>query len=219
MTLNGIRINNSTVIKTGILYDISEANRGETYTDLADALGTDGSNVPESIRNGGMSVCYIQTADNKYVQWRYTLNSINNINFCDVGNWVGVDEEPVNGSKNLVESGGVSEILNTKVDCNFDDSLADLNIGDEEGEVIAQFKDGHIKTKNFDSRETGNVSSVYDNSSADFNIGDEDGNVVAQFKEGHIKTLNFDSRDINTINFDDSTADLNIGDETGEVIA
>lgn len=32
-----------------------------------------------------------------------------------------------------------------------DNSQANLNIGDENGNVLAEFKDGHIKTKNFDS--------------------------------------------------------------------
>ena len=33
-----------------------------------------------------------------------------------------------------------------------DDSSADLNIGDNSGNVLVQFKDGHFKTKNFDSK-------------------------------------------------------------------
>lgn len=37
--------------------------------------------------------------------------------------------------------------------CNIrnDTSSADLSLGDEDGNAIVQFKDGHIKTKNFDS--------------------------------------------------------------------
>lgn len=34
-----------------------------------------------------------------------------------------------------------------------DDSMSNLNIGDENGNIICQFKEGHIITKNFDSRE------------------------------------------------------------------
>ena len=42
-----------------------------------------------------------------------------------------------------------------------DDSQANLNIGDQQGNVIAQFKDGHIKTKNFDSsQQNGGNSSI-----------------------------------------------------------
>lgn len=39
-----------------------------------------------------------------------------------------------------------------------DSSQANLNIGDENGNVLAEFKDGHIKTKNFDSRTGGTVT-------------------------------------------------------------
>ena len=35
-----------------------------------------------------------------------------------------------------------------------DDSDSILNIGDENGNVLVEFKDGHIKTENFDSRTT-----------------------------------------------------------------
>lgn len=36
-----------------------------------------------------------------------------------------------------------------------DNSMSNLNIGDENGNIIAEFKEGHIKTKNFDSRTGG----------------------------------------------------------------
>lgn len=39
------------------------------YADLAAALGTNGVNVPEDIRKGGMSVKFIQSTDNNYVQY------------------------------------------------------------------------------------------------------------------------------------------------------
>lgn len=36
-------------------------------------------------------------------------------------------------------------------------SEANLSISDEQGNILAEFKDGHIKTKNFDSRDDGDV--------------------------------------------------------------
>lgn len=54
-----------------------------------------------------------------------------------------LDQIVVNGTEYDVGGGG-SSVMD-------DDSSADLNIGDEAGNVLAQFKDGHIKTKNFDS--------------------------------------------------------------------
>ena len=77
MVLNKIKINDTTTVNTGIVYDISKAHNGTTYTDLTDALGTNGG-VPDEFREGGMSVKFIQTSDNKYVQYMLTLNSWNN---------------------------------------------------------------------------------------------------------------------------------------------
>ena len=68
MSLNNIKINNTTNVNTGVVYDISKAT-GQTYDTLADALGTDGSNVPSEVREGGMSVRFVHMGDNKYVQY------------------------------------------------------------------------------------------------------------------------------------------------------
>ena len=57
MSLNKISINDTTTVNTGIVYDISKAHNGLTYTDLADALS--GNNVPLEIREGGMSIRYV----------------------------------------------------------------------------------------------------------------------------------------------------------------
>ena len=58
MSLNRIKINESTVVNTGIVYDISKAT-GQSYETLADALGTGGNNVPLEVREGGMSVRFV----------------------------------------------------------------------------------------------------------------------------------------------------------------
>ena len=68
MGLNKIKINDLTTINTGVVYDISKAT-GQSYETLADALGTDGSNVPSEVREGGMSVRFVHTSDNKYRQF------------------------------------------------------------------------------------------------------------------------------------------------------
>ena len=57
MSLNKISINDTTTVNTGIVYDISKAHDGATYTDLTDALN--GNNVPLEIREGGMSVRFV----------------------------------------------------------------------------------------------------------------------------------------------------------------
>ena len=69
MSLNRIKINESTVVNTGVVYDISKAT-GQSYETLFDALGTDGNNVPPEVREGGMSVRFVHKSDNNYVQYR-----------------------------------------------------------------------------------------------------------------------------------------------------
>ena len=94
-----------------------------------------------------------------------------------------------------------------------DDSQASLNIGDEQGNVIVEFKDGHLKTKKFNSRTVKNPPSVTDDDSqASLNIGDNNGNVLVEFKDGHLKTKKFNSKTILNSKDDDSQANLNIGD-------
>ena len=107
MSLNKISINDTTTVNTGIVYDISKVHNGATYTDLADALGTDGENVPLEVREGGMSVRFIRTSVNKYVQYRLMATSFS----TSESDWQGVDDEPTAGSDNLVKSGGVKEEL------------------------------------------------------------------------------------------------------------
>ena len=104
MILNKIKINDTATVTPGVVYDISKTT-GQTYETLSDALS--GNNVPSEVREGGMSVRFVHTGDNKYVQYRYMSSSTAKADFINVANWQGVDSEPVAGSKNLVESRGV----------------------------------------------------------------------------------------------------------------
>ena len=58
MALNKIKVNNTTTVNTGVVYDITKAT-GQSYTDLKAALGMDGNNVPLEIREGGMTVRFV----------------------------------------------------------------------------------------------------------------------------------------------------------------
>ena len=205
-----------------IVYDISAAHpdgqgKPTPYADLTAALGTGGANIPESLRKGGMSVKFIQgsaqSSDNKYVQFFCTADEFT----TNVDYWQGVDDEPTAGSNNLVNSDGV---YTTTPSIKESSSEASLNISDEEGYVIAKFKNGNFQTREFNSKKTPALSD--DNSSADLNICDEEGNVLVQCKDGHVKTKNFDSSNIIKdveVKSDTSSANLNIGDENGNVIA
>ena len=101
-----------------------------------------------------------------------------------------------------------------------DDESADLSFADEQGNAIAKLKDGHIKTKNFDSRDISNLVPINDDSKADLDIRDENGNVIAKFEEGHFKTKFFNSKDISNlvpIN-DNKRTDLDFRDENGNIL-
>ena len=53
--------------------------------------------------------------------------------------------------------------LNIQVNQEFkteNDLNADFEIGDEQGNVLIQAKDGHIKTKNFDSQNSGSSGTI-----------------------------------------------------------
>ena len=65
----------STKTQIGEVFDISayHATGGTlaTYADLSSALDSNnGGGVPQSLQKGGMSVKYVQSSDNKYVQYR-----------------------------------------------------------------------------------------------------------------------------------------------------
>lgn len=72
-----------------------------------------------------------------------------------------------------------------------DDVQYDYSVQDENGNAIVGFSGGHVKTKEFDSRNL--KTFVRDAESTDLDITDENGNVIARFSGGHIKTKNFDS--------------------------
>ena len=90
----------------GEVFDISVYNNNAKYADLAAALNG-GANIPQSLQKGGMSVKFVQSSDNKYVQARCMAQDFT----TDVTQWQGVDDEPTFNSKNLIESNSVAQGL------------------------------------------------------------------------------------------------------------
>ena len=95
----------------GSVYDVSAHNSGTTFASLSALLSDENLNslIPTSVRKGGMSIKFVQSSDNKYVQYRYMGTSTTNADFVKTEDWQGVDEVPTAGSSNLVKSGGVYE--------------------------------------------------------------------------------------------------------------
>lgn len=70
------------------VYDISAHHSNNTYVDLAAALDG-GNNIPQELRRGGMSVKFVQSSDNKYVQCRFMLSTFTTAQFANPTNWQG----------------------------------------------------------------------------------------------------------------------------------
>ena len=96
----------NSIIKDGSAFDLSAYNNGTTYSSLFDALIALNA-LPDVYKQGGMSIKYVQSSDNKYVQYRLMSDTFN----TTPANWQGVDDEPTAGSNNLVKSGGVWDEL------------------------------------------------------------------------------------------------------------
>lgn len=99
------------------VYDISARHSGTKYADLASALGENGANVPVGVRKGGMSVKFVQSSDNKYVQYRYMGTVVTGTPnpFLDTANWQGVVEDATDGSDNIVSAKGILQSVSDAV--------------------------------------------------------------------------------------------------------
>lgn len=97
----------------GAVYDVSAnnptagSNNDGKWESISALLSDANLNtlIPISVRKGGMSVKFVLSSDNKYVQYRLMSDSFN----TTVSNWQGVDDVPTAGSDNLVKSGGVAD--------------------------------------------------------------------------------------------------------------
>jgi hypothetical protein len=167
-----------------VMFDISEYNAidgvAKTYASLPDAL----VDVPAIAKHGGMSIKYVQSSDDEYVQYRLMSDTFN----TTPANWQGVDDEPVAGSENLVKSGGVYNAIESLERLQEQDKFS---ISDEQGYNIVDFENEHIKTKGFNSEEAA-VSKLAVKS---FSISDEQGYNIVDFENGHIKTKGFNSEE------------------------
>ena len=75
----------------------------------------------------------------------------------------------------------------------------DFDVSDPSGNVLVRFKDGHIQTKNFDSKNIGNdMIRESETTDPDFDISDVYGNVVGRFVDGGIVVKQFDGRKYTT---------------------
>ena len=59
------------------IYDVTSNNNGATFESLQSLLSSDNLStlIPIAVRCGGMTIRFIQSSDNKYVQYRLTSSS------------------------------------------------------------------------------------------------------------------------------------------------
>ena len=91
-----------------LIFDVSEANGGEPFDTLSDALTYANNVLLDNQKKGGMTIKYVQSSDNNYVHYRLMSDTFNTTS----ANWQGVDDEPTAGSDNLVKSWGVKDAVN-----------------------------------------------------------------------------------------------------------
>lgn len=83
----------------GEVFDISEYHGGQTYLNLEAALDSNnGGGVPQPLQKGGMSVKFVRSSDNKYVQYFLTKDEWS----ASVDDWekMNLEEEYANVKKN-----------------------------------------------------------------------------------------------------------------------
>ena len=78
MNVNKININQSpqTYYIASDIYDVSYHNSGTTFVSLSELLSSENLStlIPSAIRCGGMTIRFVQSSDNKCVQYRLTAD-------------------------------------------------------------------------------------------------------------------------------------------------
>lgn len=95
------------------IYDVSEDNLDNnnqptkySLSEAIDDIVAKGVGVP------GMTIKYIDSNTNRYVQYRYLLSSTTNADFTNTDNWQGVDDTITEESENLATSKAVTKYVN-----------------------------------------------------------------------------------------------------------
>ena len=75
MNINKININQtepSYYIASSDIYDVTANNNDTTFSSLSELLSAENLStlIPTEVRCGGMTIRFIQSSDNKYVQYR-----------------------------------------------------------------------------------------------------------------------------------------------------
>ena len=92
-----------------VIYDVTANNADAKFASLSALLSSENLStlIPIAVRCGGMSIRFVKSSDNKYVQYRLMADTFS----ATENDWQGVDDEPISGSDNLVKSEGVKDAI------------------------------------------------------------------------------------------------------------
>lgn len=119
--------NRAEAVEKAVIFDVSAYNNGAVFESLSALLSTSNLStlIPTEVRCGGMTIRFIQSSDNKYVQYLLKTNSWStNPDFWERYN----------------------DVITTDNQTN-----SDLDFSDEQGNVVLRIKDGHIFSAKFSS--------------------------------------------------------------------
>lgn len=152
-------------------------------------LGT-GGNLRAKMPAAATTACTLTVGNANAVQLWYNGAAVSADNSWEAGEIVTIFYDGTRFMASNSQGGG------GKLKIEDSDGISDLDIADDNGFILSQFKNGHIRTKNFNSEDIANIKEGESSIDPDFEIADNDNNVLVQFSNGHIKTKNFNSADI-----------------------
>ena len=184
------------------------------YDNLSAALDG-GNNVPQSLRKGGMSIKFVQSSDNKYVQYRLMANTFSTTE----GDWQGVDDDILEDSKNIPTGGGVvGYIRNLGISKVQDDTLY---VVDSNGYIILQINTSGIKVADVlfsDSslkdilseleQRIDNLPGISQAYNDKFYIVDSNGYIIAKISNDGILVKNIRTESVKNLNGENLIRDL-----------
>ena len=116
------------------------------FDDLAQALGTNGANVPAAARKPGMSACFVLNYDNKYVQYRLAAS----IWSTDIHDWTSEDpyfiDKIMQEVNEVIDENKPIEIHGNVTNAPDEEDLTSVNVG---GTDVLKFKDKAYNQLNY----------------------------------------------------------------------
>lgn len=146
-------------------------------------LGTSG-NLRLKMPAAGTTASTLTIGNANQVPLLYNGAAVSSRNGWDAGEIIDVFYDGQNFLASNSEGGG-----DVKVEDNI--TGADLDIDDDSNNTLVRFSGGHVKTKNFDSRNL--KVFVGDADSTDLDFADEGDNIIMRVANGHVRTKKFDS--------------------------